>query len=63
MSKNDRETSFGTIFLYIYLILSQIMTAYFFWQYTKDHGFLSSILFGPFLSEFKGLFWIFFIWW
>jgi hypothetical protein len=45
----------------IYFIISQIMTCYFWWLWIKDHGFWSSILIGPIVGEFKGIFWIFFI--
>lgn len=46
---------------YLYLIISQIMTLYFWWQWAQDHGFWSSILIGPLVGEFKGLLWVFFI--
>lgn len=47
---------------YIYLIISQIMTLYFWWQWAQDHSFWSSVFIGPIVGELKGLFWIFFIW-
>jgi len=62
MSNNDSGTNFLVIIGYIYLIISQIMTLYFWWQWAQDHGFWSSILLGPLVGEFKGLLWIFFIW-
>lgn len=46
----------------IYLFISQIMACYFWWKYAQDHGFVSSIFIGPFVGEFMGLLWIFFIW-
>ena len=47
---------------YLYLFISQIMAAYFWWLYAITHGFLSTIFIGPLVAEFKGLLWIFFIW-
>ena len=50
-------------FLYaIYLILSQIMTVVFFIQYFRTDSLLEIIFIDSFLSEFKGLLWIIFIW-
>lgn len=50
-------------FLYaIYLIMSQIMTVVFFIQYCKTDSLLETIFIDSFLSEFKGLLWIIFIW-
>ena len=50
-----------TIAAYLYLIISQFMAAYFWWDYAQNHGFLSTMVIGPFVAEFKGLLWIFFI--
>lgn len=61
MSKKDSGTNFLMIIGYIYLMVSQIMTLYFWWQWAQDHGFWSSILIGPLVGVFKGLLWIFFI--
>lgn len=50
-------------FLYaIYLIMSQIMTVVFFIQYCRTDSLLEIIFLDSFLSEFKGLLWIIFIW-
>lgn len=50
-------------FLYaIYLIMSQIMTVVFFIQYCITDSLLEIIFIDSFLSEFKGLLWIIFIW-
>ena len=49
--------------MWIYLIVSQIMTVVFFIQYCRtDDSLLKIILIDPILSELKGLLWIFFIW-
>jgi len=62
MSNNDSGTSTLMVIGYIYLIISQIMTLYFWWLWAQDHGFWSSILIGPIVGELKGLLWIFFVW-
>ena len=50
-------------FLYaIYLIMSKIMTVVFFIQYCRTDSLLEIIFIDSFLSEFKGLLWIIFIW-
>ena len=46
----------------IYLIMSQIMTVVFFIQYCRTDSLLEIIFIDSFLSEFKGLLWIIFIW-
>jgi hypothetical protein len=62
MSKNDNGSNVLSIIGVIYLIISQIMTCYFWWQWAQGHGFWSSMLIGPLVGELKGLLWIFFIW-
>ena len=61
MSNKDSGTDFLSIIGVIYLIISQIATCYFWWQWSQEHGFLSSIIIGPLVGEFKGLLWVFFI--
>ena len=61
MSTNETGSSILAFLTGIYLVISQIMTLYFWWIWTQDHGFWSSILIGPLVGEFKGLLWIFFI--
>lgn len=61
MSTNETGSSILAFLIGIYLVISQIMTLYFWWIWTQDHGFWSSILIGPLVGEFKGLLWIFFI--
>lgn len=45
----------------IYLIMSQIMTLYFLYLWSNEHGFISTITFGVIVAEIKGLFFPFFI--
>jgi hypothetical protein len=61
MSTNETGSNILAFLIGIYLVISQIMTLYFWWIWTQDHGFWSSILIGPLVGEFKGLLWIFFI--
>lgn len=56
-------STIGGILLWIYGIISQIMTIVFFVQYCKaDDSLLKIIFIDPLLAEIKGLLWIFFIW-
>lgn len=59
MSNNNLDI--GAVLLYIYLIISQIATCYFWWLYASENGFFSTVFFGFFVAEFKGLLWPFFI--
>ncbi|HRL70223.1 MAG: hypothetical protein KA463_02625 [Flavobacterium sp.] len=61
MSYNN-GTNIWVIIGYIYLIISQFMAIYFWWQWANENSFLSSILVGPVVGEIKGLLWIFFVW-
>jgi hypothetical protein len=51
----------GITLLYIYLALSQVMTLYFWYLWAQDHGFWSTVFFGPIVGEFKGLLFPFFL--
>ncbi len=62
MNNNSKSGTNLIVIGYIYLIISQIMTLYFWWQWAQDHGFWSSLIIGPLVGELKGLLWIFFIW-
>lgn len=59
---NNSESNLMVIIGYIYLLISQIATLYFWWDWAQDHDFWSSFFIGPIVGEFKGLLWIFFIW-
>lgn len=48
--------------MWLYFIVSQIMTLVFFVQYCRKDSFIEIILIDGVLSEVKGLLWIFFIW-
>ena len=49
------------IILQIYMIMSQIFMLYFWYEWSQYHGFLNTLIIGPFVSEFKGLLFPFFI--
>lgn len=61
MSNKINDSGILEIIAVIYLVISQIMTIYFWWLWAKNHSFLNSIIIGPFVAEFKGLLWFFFI--
>jgi len=62
MANNDNGANFLMIILWLYVIISQFMTFYFWYQWAQDHSFWSTFIAGFFVSEFKGILWIFFIW-
>ena len=45
----------------LYLIISQVCALYFWYLWAQSHGFISSLILGPIVGEFKGLLWPFFI--
>jgi hypothetical protein len=45
----------------IYIIVSQIFALYFWYLYSQDNSFLSTMIIGPIVGEFKGLLFPFFI--
>lgn len=49
------------IIFYIYGIISQIMTIYFWWEFFQETTWWIGLLLGGFVGEFKGLLWPFFI--
>lgn len=51
----------GGLFLWIYGVISQIMAIYFWWKMMKEDDFIMGILIDPFIAEFKGILWPFFI--
>lgn len=59
---NYNGTGIAIIIGYIYLLISQIFALYFWWEWSQDHNFFSSLFIGPIVGEIKGLLWIFFIW-
>lgn len=56
------KENLGGILLGLYFLISQIMAIYFWWEYAQEDSFLTTLLIDPFLAEFKGFLWIFFIW-
>ena len=50
-----------SLILVIYFIISQILTLYFLYLWSNEHGFINTIIFGVIVAEIKGLFFPFFI--
>ena len=59
--KNNWFASIGGILLWLYGISTQIMAVYFWWKMMKEDNFFMGIVIDPFIAEFKGIFWPFFI--
>lgn len=45
----------------LYAFSTQIMAVYFWWQLMKKDSFIMGIFIDPFIAEFKGILWPFFI--
>lgn len=45
----------------LYIMIGQIFALYFWHDYAQSHGFLASLFIGPFVGEFKGLLFPFFV--
>jgi len=59
--RNDDGLVVFTVLVWIYLITAHIFMLYFWYQWSQDHGFLSTVFIGPIVSEIKGLLFPFFI--
>lgn len=49
------------VILYVYLIISQFLAVYFWYLWSKEHDFLSTVFIGPIVAEFKALLFPFFL--
>ena len=49
------------VLVVLYIISAEIFAVYFWWLMAKEDTFLTTILIDPFIAEFKGLLWPFFI--
>jgi|688.fasta_scaffold20471_19 hypothetical protein len=45
----------------IYLFVGEFLSFLFWFEYAQTHGFFNTLFIGFFVSQFKGLFWPFFI--
>lgn len=61
MKKSVKNSFIGWL-LIGYFIIWQVMTILYWIEFSKEHTFWETVLGGFFYAEFKGLFWIFFIW-
>ena len=57
---NDYKIGILSVLIYLYILVSQIFAAYYWYEYAQNHGFLSSLFIGPIVGEIKGLLFLFF---
>lgn len=61
MENNNILQTILYVILWLYLIISQIMTVVFWWEMMLEDNIIQIIFFDPIIAEFKGLLWPFFI--
>ncbi len=61
MNWDDWLATIGFYMIIIYCIITQIYAVYFWYLFSRNNDFLESLLIGPFVAEFKGILWPFFI--
>lgn len=49
------------VLIYTYVIIAHICMLYFWYLWSQNHGFLSTVFIGPIVAEIKGLLFPFFI--
>lgn len=47
--------------LWLYIVISQIMTVVFWWEMMLEDNIIATIFIDPFIAEIKGVLWPFFI--
>ena len=47
--------------LWLYIVISQIMTVVFWWEMMLEDNVIATIFIDPFIAEIKGVLWPFFI--
>jgi hypothetical protein len=47
--------------LWLYIVISQIMTVVFWWEMMLEDNIIATIFIDPFIAEIKGILWPFFI--
>ncbi len=62
MGDNNESSGIFGLLLGIYIAVAQIMAVVFFIRYCRVVSIFEIIFIDSFLSEIKGLLWIFFIW-
>ena len=60
--REDYFSSVSGCLMGLYLLISQVMTLVFFIEYCRKDSILEIIFIDSWLSELKGLLWVFFIW-
>lgn len=59
--ENSALKSIAGGLLGLYSLSTQIMAIYFWWKLMKEDNFIMAIFIDPFIAEFKGILWPFFI--
>ena len=49
------------VVLWLYIVISQIMTVVFWWEMMLEDNIIATIFIYPFIAEIKGVLWPFFI--
>ena len=49
------------VVLWLYIVISQIMTVVFWWEMMLEDNIIATIFIDPFIAEIKGILWPFFI--
>ena len=49
------------VVLWLYIVISQIMTVVFWWEMMLEDNIFATIFIDPFIAEIKGVLWPFFI--
>lgn len=49
------------VVLWLYIVISQIMTVVFWWEMMLEDNIIATIFIDPFIAEIKGVLWPFFI--
>lgn len=49
------------VVLWLYIVISQIMTIVFWWEMMLEDNIIATIFIDPFIAEIKGVLWPFFI--
>jgi hypothetical protein len=58
--KND-DKYLVVLLIYVYILVAQIFTLYFWYEYSQDHNFIETLFIGPIIGEIKGLLFPFFL--
>lgn len=57
----EKQLNIVSVLIYLYLIAAHVCMLWFWYQWSQTHGFFSTLIIGPIISEIKGLLFPFFI--